>query len=356
MKRILCSMLLLIALHCTQAQSYVTYIDSFAKAAGFNGVVLIQEKNKLSYQKSFGYANLSFKIPSSVDTKYKIASITKLFTSVLIMQLYEQGRLELSSTIGKYLPEYKGEAKDKVTVHQLLNHTSGISNMDTVTSFESALNNGLPPYQHPYTLTEVMDKFCSGKLVKAPGSRFDYNNADYVILSRIIEKLYNQSYDSVLQQNILKPLQLKNTGVLHQRDMPAGLADTYFYRDDLGRLAPDFPVYPENWYGAGSMYSTVADLLQFSNALFGIKLLKAASLDKMFLSGKGEYGYGVWVYEDYDIKGTMYRIIKRPGMIMGAQSMLFHIEGTGSTIILLSNTGNISLDEFAAKIAANIQL
>lgn len=356
MKRIFCSTLLLITLNNTQAQSYVTYIDSFAKAAGFNGVVLIQEKNKPAWQKSFGYSNLSFKIPSALDTKYKVASITKLFTSVLIMQLFEQGKLDLNASIGKYLPEYKGEAKDKVSIHQLLNHTSGISNMDTVTSFESALNNGLPPYQHPYTSTEVMDKFCSGKLVKAPGSYFDYNNADYVILGKIIEKLYDQTYDSVLQQNILRPLQLKQTGVLHQRDVLAGLADTYFYRDDLGKLVPDFPVYPENWYAAGSMYSTAADLLQFTNALFGMKLLKAASLDRMFVSGKGEYGYGVWVYEDYDIRGTMYRIIKRPGMIMGAQSMLFHIEGTGSTIILLSNTGNISLDEFAAKIAANIQL
>ena len=356
MKRICCSLLLLFVICRLQAQSYAYFIDSFARAAGFNGVVLIQENNRLNYQKSFGYANLSWKVAATTDTKYKIASITKLFTSVLIMQLYEQGKIDLNSTIGKYLPAYKGEARDKVSIHQLLNHTSGISNMDTVTSFESALKNGLPPYQRPLTSTELMDQFCSGKLVHVPGKHFDYNNADYVILGKIIEQLYAQSYDSVLHRQLLDPLELKQTGILYQRDIHAGLADTYFYRDDIGRLVPDFPVYAENWFAAGSMYSTANDILRFSNALFGLKLLKQSSLDKMFVSGKGEYGYGVWVYEDYDIRGKNYRIIKRPGMIMGAQSMLFHIEGTGSTIILLSNTGNVSLDEFAARIAANIQL
>ncbi len=110
----------------------------------------------------------------------------------------------------------------------------------------------------------------------------------------------------------------------------------------------------ENWYAAGAMYSTVKDLALFTNALFGKKLLKQESLDKMFVSGLGEYGYGMWVYKDYDINHKMYTIIKRPGQIMGAQGMIFHILEDGSTILLLSNTGTTSLDDFAAQIAMKL--
>jgi D-alanyl-D-alanine carboxypeptidase len=95
----------------------------------------------------------------------------------------------------------------------------------------------------------------------------------------------------------------------------------------------------------------VNDLLKFSNTLFGAKLIKKETLDKMFASGLGEYGYGVWVYEDYEINKKMFKIIKRPGTIMGANSMLFHVLNEGTTIIILSNSGPTELDEFVAEIA-----
>ena len=99
------------------------------------------------------------------------------------------------------------------------------------------------------------------------------------------------------------------------------------------------------------MYSTAGDVLKFSEALFGRKLLKKETLDRMFTAGPGEYGYGVWIYNDYEIKGRKYKIVKRPGSIMGAQSMLFHVSEADTTIIILANTGTTSLDVFAAEIA-----
>jgi CubicO group peptidase (beta-lactamase class C family) len=337
-----------------QSTNLDKFIDSFAQQNNFNGTILIQERSKISYQKSFGLANFQFKIPNKVETKYKIASITKLFTSVLIMQLVEKGKLDLNRTIRDYLPDYKGEGGDKVMIHQLLNHTSGMANIDTVKSLESALKNGLPLYQKPRSTDELIRDFCSEKLVNEPGKVFDYNNADYIVLGKIVEKMYRSTYDQAVVENILQPLKMKNTGLLYQDIIIEGLADTYFFRDDLNRLVPDLPVYPENWYAAGSMYSTANDILQFSNALFGLRLLKQESLNKMFVSGLDEYGYGIWVYEDYEINKKMYKIIKRPGQIMGAQAMLFHILGEGSTIIILSNTGTTSLDNFAAKLADQI--
>ena len=125
-------------------------------------------------------------------------------------------------------------------------------------------------------------------------------------------------------------------------------------RDDLKILANDLPVYWSNWYAAGAMYSTAGDILKFANALFNGKLLKQETLNQMFTSGLGEYGFGVWVYKDYKINDTMYTIVKRPGSIMGAQAMLFHVLEDGATIIILCNTGTVSLDDLAANIAEKL--
>src|SRR5690349_11246783 len=130
-----------------QTVSPEAFISFYAKEHNFNGTILVQKNGRVSYLKSFGLANFQFKVPDTNQTKYKIASITKSFTSALILQLYEQGRIDLDKTIGTYLPDYQGEAKDKVTIRQLLNHTSGLENFDQVKSAEDAIKNGLPTYQ-----------------------------------------------------------------------------------------------------------------------------------------------------------------------------------------------------------------
>jgi CubicO group peptidase (beta-lactamase class C family) len=331
-----------------------TYIDSFVKKNNFNGTILIRQNLKTIYKKSFGFANLPFKAPNTTDTKYKIASITKAFTSVLILQLYEQGKIDLEKSVTTYLPDYKGPAGDKVSIKQLLNMTSGMRNMEAGTTFETILKKGIPQFQLPHTLDEMITKYCSDTLVNKPGSQFDYNNAEYIILGKVIENVTGRTYDENLNEKILQPLKMSNTGMMRQEKIIDKLADTYFNRDDIKMLANDLPVYLSNWYAAGAMYSTVEDIARFSDALFAGKLLKQETLNKMFASGLGEYGFGVWVYKDYQINHKMFTIIKRPGSIMGAQGMLFHVLEDGSTIIILSNTGTVSLDDFAADIAKQI--
>jgi CubicO group peptidase (beta-lactamase class C family) len=109
-------------------------------------------------------------------------------------------------------------------------------------------------------------------------------------------------------------------------------------------------VYPENWYAAGAMYSTVHDLQKFSNALFGGKLVSKESLALMITPGLDDYGYGVWSYER-KIDGRPHRVVKRPGRIMGAQGQLYHLVDDGVTVVILSNIGNTDLDELVAAIA-----
>jgi D-alanyl-D-alanine carboxypeptidase len=333
----------------------VKFIDSYAKKHDFSGTILIRKNFNPLYARSFGLANRPHKVPNRIETKYKIASITKAFTAILILRLVEQGKIDLNKTIKTYLPDYAGEAGDRATVHQLLNHTAGMANIDRkLTSVEAAIKNGMPHYQTPLTTDELLSRYASESLVNAPGKTFDYNNADYIVLGKIIERICGKPYELVLEENILNPLQMTNSGLLRQADMPANLADTYFYRDDLKRLANDLPVYIENWYAAGAMYSTAGDVLKFADALFAGKLLGKETLERMFTPGLGEYGYGVWIYRDYEINGKKYTIVKRPGSIMGANSMLFHILEPGATIIILSNTNAASLDEFAAEIGKRL--
>ncbi len=329
------------------------FVNTYVNEYNFNGTILIQRNGKVHYHQSFGLANRPFSVPDTNETKYKIASITKLFTAVLILQLHEQGKIGLAQTINTYLPHYTGEGATKVTIHQLLNHTSGMVNIDTITSIESALKNGLPVYQKPLTSEELLIKYCSDTLVSEPGKVFNYNNAEYIILGKIIEQIERKPYEQVLQERILQPLQMKNSGFLHQHDVVKQLADTYFLRDDLKQLVNDLPVYIENWYAAGAMYATTTDLLTFLNALFGTKLLKKETLAMMVKPGLDAYGYSVWV-GDWEFKGKKYTTIQRPGRIMGAQGKLVYFLNGNLTIILLSNTGTVNMDEFAYELSNRI--
>lgn len=352
------SLLLLVALLLHQSvlaqpSTPDSFIASYAQEHNFNGTILIQKNGEISFARSFGLANIPFKVPNTDQTKYKIASITKLFTSVLILQLHEQGKLDLNKPIGTYLPDYPGEGADKVTLHQLLNHTSGIANIDTVKDLDTALKIGVPVYQSPATSDQLLAKCCSGKLANVPGKVFDYNNADYIVLGKVIERLYGKTYEQVLKERILQPLRMENTGMLRQGDIIDGLADTYFFRPDLKAMVNDLPMYPENWYAAGSMYSTVHDVLTFANALFGAKLLKQETLALMAKPGLDDYGYGLWAY-DTKINGKSHRTVKRPGQIMGAQTQLFRFLDDDVTIIILSNTGTTDLDEFVAEIGKKV--
>lgn len=329
------------------------YIEEYANSHGFNGTILIAEDGAVTYNRSFGTANFAFDVPHTPTTRYKAASITKLMTAVLVLQLAEQGRIDLQAPIVAYLPDYAGEGRDRVTLHQLLNHTSGIDNMDKVASLEDALENGLPPYQAPRTGKQMLDQFASGPLVASPGSAFSYNNADYIILGQIIEEVSGMSYESVLQERILAPLGMTSSGLMRQDTTVRNLADTYFYRDDIGRLVPDLPVYAGNWYASGALYSDAADLLKFSNALFDGTLLTQGSLGLLLTPGLDDYGYGTWVYTSAS-NGETRHILKRPGSIMGAQAQLYRYVEDDVTVIILSNTANVDTDGFVSQIGKRI--
>lgn len=336
-----------------QGPSTVRFIDRYAREHDFSGSVLVQQKGRITLERSFGFADRAFRVPNTARTRFKIASITKTFTATLVLQLVEEGRLDLQQPIARYLPEYHGPGADRITIHQLLNHTSGLVNFDQVKSAEDAIQHGMPQYQLPQSTEQLLTRAAGTALANPPGTVFDYNNGDYLILGRLVEVQRGQPFAEVLRTRILQPLGMRNSGMVVQSDIIDSLAMTYFVRPGSKALSNDLPVYPEHWGAAGAMYSTPRDLARFADALFGKRLLTATSLQLMMRPGLEDYGYGAWSYTAKFGERT-WHVFKRPGQIMGAQAQLYHIVEPDITIILLANAGTTDLDEFVARIGRQV--
>jgi CubicO group peptidase (beta-lactamase class C family) len=331
-------------------QSLDRAIGASARDSDFSGVILVTERGRARYRSAFGLADRAFAVPATPDTRYRVGSVTKLFTAVLILQLAQEGRLSLDVPIRSALPDYPGDGGDRVTIHQLLNHSSGIAQWDTVSSYQEAFANGLEKYQRPLTPEAQLRLCCSGPLQHPPGEAFVYNNADYFVLGRIVERLTAKSFEDALAERILRPLGLASTGMLHWDRIVPALAPTYFWRDDRRVLIPDMPVYFENWYAAAGMYSSAADLATFADALYGGRLLRPEMLQRLLTPGLDDYGYGLWSYS-VTRAGRSWRVAKRPGSVMGANAVLYRLLDRDVSIVLLANTNRADLDVLAQRIA-----
>ncbi len=308
----------------------------------FSGNVLVAENGKIVYQQSFGLANRQADTKVAQQTKFKIASVTKTFTAVLILQLAEEGKIDLSKTIGTYLPGYTGEARNKVSIHQLLTYSSGIENIDQ--SSESMYAMQMPT-------DTIIQKYCSGRLVATPGTQMNYKNADYIILGKIVEKISGKPFETVLKEKVLQPLAMNNSGYLHNRDIIKSLASTYL-SDNTGIFYNDDPYWIENFYSSGSMYSTAHDLLTFDQALFTCKLLKKETVDLMTTSYPKLYGvaYSFWVNERTFGK-TKAKVMDRRGGIGGANVAWYHFIDSNKTIFIIGNSNAEDVVQIREKVA-----
>ena len=152
---------------------------------------------------------MEWKISNTPDTKFRLGSITKQFTATLIMQLVEEGKVKLDGKLSDYLLDYRKDIGEKVTVHQLLNHTSGIPSYTALPGFFSDVS------RNPYSVADFVKKYASNNLEFEPGSKFSYNNSGYFLLGAIVEKVTGKPYEQVLKEKILDPLGMKNTGYDH---------------------------------------------------------------------------------------------------------------------------------------------
>ena len=328
------------------------FVAQKAGQTGLSGTVLIKVDGGRPWSRSFGLADRAFGVPVRPDTRFRAASITKLFTATMILMLAEERKLALDAPVSRYLPELRGGAA-RVTIEQLLNHTSGIAQYDRIKSLDQALTEGVPNYQKPLTAADLLHLCCAADLVAGPGSKFDYNNADYLLLGRVIERLDGGTFEQALKRRLLAPLRLADSGIARQADIIARLAPTYFLRPDTKQWMNDLPVYFENWDAAGAMYATPNDVATFAEALFGGRLLRPASLQRMLKPGLDDYGYGLWSYS-FTRNGRSHRVAKRPGSIMGANAVLYRLIDQRVTIVILANSNAADLDEMAQRLAERL--
>lgn len=318
------------------AQQNVQKIDELMKQyydyGQFNGSILVAEKGKVVYKKGFGMANMEWTIPNSADTKFRIGSVTKQFTATLILQLVEEGKIKLDGKLTEYLPDYRKETGDKVTIHQLLNHTSGIPSYTGLPTFFAEVS------RDPYSVTDFVKKFASGDLEFEPGSKFSYNNSGYFLLGAIIEKVTGKSYEAVLKERILDPLGMTNTGYDHHATLLQKRATGYEKRPEGYINAPYLDMSLP--YAAGSIYSTVEDLYKWDQSLYEDKILSAESKKLMFTPGLANYGYGFGISEQPIGKTDQKtKVIQHSGGINGFNSLLTRLVDRQQTIIILDNVG-----------------
>lgn len=313
----------------------------------FEGAVLVAESGKILYQNAFGLANQEWDIPNQIDTKFNLASISKQFTAALILLLNEKGKINLDSSLSYYYPSYRLDVGSRVTIHQLLTHTSGIPNY---TSLPSVWADSLVIR---YTQNELVEKFGSMDLEFEPGSRYQYNNTGYFLLSVVVEKITRQPFEQVLQENILDPLKMQNTGIDDRADIIKQRANGYIKH--LDGYANASSMYMKNLQGAGNMYSTINDLLIWNEALYNGKLLSPKSLTLMtqahapdndgwiapFTNSYG-YGLGIASVTGKTKNGPAMQMYFHSGHISGFSGFMSHFPEDGHTVILLSNLGGVS--------------
>jgi CubicO group peptidase (beta-lactamase class C family) len=335
--------LLLSKLTFGQTNQFSEVVNYYNAEKNFNGTVLVATNGQIDYLAGIGVSNRQSGTNMNAKTKFKIASITKTFTAVIILQLYQQGKIDLNATFGKYYPNYKGEAKNKVTIQHLLTYSSGIPN---------AVNDlGMKPYQLPLTIDEFIDKYCSGNLEFTPGEKSNYSNTEYTILHKIIENVSKKSFSSLLQENILNPLKMENTGLLNSKDIIVGLTSSYTIQDSTKQLISDEPHFIENYFGSAAMYSSVEDLFKFNNGIFNYSLLNEANTKLMLKPNKQLDGAalgGLWYSDGYGILNKPFTY--RTGGLLGSCSNWIHSIDDKKTIIVFNNTDGTNLYEFSEQL------
>ncbi len=267
--------------------------QAFHEKGHFDGAVLVASKGEIVYQKQFGYANRQFKVSAGPDTRYPIASITKLYTAILILQLQESGKVQLDHYLSEYLSDALKTAGQRITVRHLLTHASGLPGDKLDDYYTKSV-----PLPGAFVRTRIKDT-----LHFTPGSKFNYNNIDYIVLGAIIEKVTGKSWARVLQENILDRLGVVNTGVIRLRNVILGLAYGYHnYSFGSGTAADtlynDENPHFENYATAGGMYATAADIFRLDQALYDSILLRQATVAEMYSPsaslGYSKYARGWW--------------------------------------------------------------
>src|ERR1043165_4523339 len=253
-----------------------TYFDSLVAENKLSGVVLVAKNGVTVASKAAGIANKATNAPIDLNTKFNLGSMNKMFTAVAVAQLAQAGKLSFTDTVGKHLPDYPNkDVADKVTIHQLLTHTSGMG-MYWGEKFAAQREKLL-------TVAAHLPLFASDPLSFKPGEKFQYSNAGYMVLGAIIEKVSGQDYYSYVLEHIYKPAGMNDTGFYEPGKEIPNLAIGYTKMSPDGKPAEEVRdnegLREVKGGPAGGGFSTAPDLVKFQQALFSYKLLDKAHTD-----------------------------------------------------------------------------
>jgi len=305
------------------------YLDSLS-GEDFSGTVLIAKDDNIIEQRAYGLANIEYNIPNEVDTKFNIASITKTFTAVAALQLYEQEKIDLHLPIGNYLPDYPNQlVKDSVTMHQLLSHTSGSNNF-YVGNF---LDTDKLQYQ---SVADFVPLFAEDTLLCKPGAQYNYSASGFVIAGLIIEAVSGQNYYDYLRENIFLPAKMGNTTELPIDSIMTNKASGYTSFFGESEVLKRNESYLSKASPGGFHYSTVEDLFHFSKALRNYQLLQKETVELMCTPKVKGYnthmGYGIAI----DLRRNQ-KIQGHSGGWYGVRGELLDFMTDHYTVVLLSN-------------------
>jgi len=317
-------------------------LETKFKPNGPGATALVTKNGKIIYRKAFGKANLELDVPMVPENIFQIGSMTKQFTAVSILMLLEQGKLALDDDITTYIPDYPTHNKN-ITIHHLLTHTSGIKSYTSMRGLREIARKDLEPL-------ELIDFFKNEPMDFNPGEEYKYNNSGYIILGYIIEKVSGISYAEFVEENIFKKINMSSSVYGSKSKIIKNRASGYQKRSDYRNATYISLTLP---YAAGSIMSTVDDLLKWQQAISNNTILKPETIKKVFTNyrlangTKINYGYGWHINE---INGIP--TLEHGGSIFGFKSMGVYIPSEDVYVIVLSNCDCNSPTTTAIKIAA----
>lgn len=310
---------------------------SYSDSHQFMGSVLIAQGDKVLFEKSYGQANLELNVADSSLTKFRIGSMTKQFTAASILLLEERGKLSTDDYVKKYIPDAP-PAWDKITIYNLLTHTSGIPSFTSFPDYHTT-------EATPTTPKGLVDRFRDKPLEFQPGEKWNYSNSGYVLLGYLLEKISGQTYADFVNENILKPLGMKDSGYDSNSAIIPHRASGYTPSSNgpvnAGYIDMTIP------FSAGALYSTTHDLLLWEQGLYGGKVLSAASLKKMTTPYKENYGCGLMIHT---VKGHLQ--YEHGGGIEGFNTEMAYYPDDKLTVIVLANLNGGAPGDIAGKLAA----
>lgn len=330
------------------------YVEGLSANDEFSGAVLFAKNGKALFKKATGLASKRYGVPNRVDTKFNLGSMNKMFTGVAICQLVQAGKLSFDDPIIKHIPDYSNkQVAEKVTIHHLLTHTSGLGSYWNA-KYEAN-------WKSIRTVKGFLRTFVDEPLAFEPGERFSYSNSGPIVLGLIIEKITGQSYYDYVREHIYEPSGMYNTDC-YEVDRPTpNLAIGYTNvnydgsRDD-GPKRNNLFLHSVKGGPAGGGYSTVEDLLSFANAIDNHKLLNARYTQTL-LEGKENMGRGtMYAYLFGDSNRNGHRSHGHNGGAPGINANLTFYRELGYTFAVMSNYdgGAMRVSRFIEKMLGKI--